>query len=68
MNTTTFLMQTHTGSVDTAAAWLADMPTWEVYTPEGGYFDTPAQAQAERQRQYDALVEVKKVDGFWEGV
>ena len=62
---TKFLMHTDTGSVDTDAQWLADMPTWEVYTPEGGYFATSEQEQAERQRQYAALVEVKKVDGQW---
>ncbi len=61
----TYLMHIDTGSVDTAAQWLAEMPTWEVYTPEGGCFDTPEQEQAERQRQFDALVEVKKVDGCW---
>ena len=62
---TKFLMHTDTGSVDTQEAWLAEMPTWEVYTEDNDYFDTPEQEQAERQRQYDALVEVKMVDNFW---
>ena len=63
--TTKFLMHIDTGSVDTASAWLAEMPTWEIYNSDGNDFSTPEQEQAERQRQYDALVEVKKVDGFW---
>ena len=63
---TRYLIHPDTGSIDTASQWLAEMPTWDVYTPEGDSFATPEQEQAERQRQYDALVEVKKdVDGYW---
>ena len=64
----TYLMHPDTGSVDTQDEWLAEMPTWEVYPSEGGYFDTPEEEQAERQRQYDALVEVKRVNKSWVAV
>ena len=65
---TKYLMHPDTGSIDTQEAWLAEMPTWEVYTLEGGYFDTPEEEQAERQKQYDALVEVKRVNKAWVAV
>ena len=64
----TYLMHPDTGSIDTQEEWLAEMPTWEVYTLEGGYFDTPEEEQAERQKQYDALVEVKRVNKAWVAV
>lgn len=57
-------MEVDSGSVDTAESWLADMPTWEVYSPEGDVLTGEAE-QAERQRQYDELVAVKKVGGHW---
>jgi len=62
---TNFLMHPDTGSVDTASQWLAEMPTWEVYTSEGNNFSTPDLEQAERRRQFDTLVEVKRVGGHW---
>lgn len=61
---TRFLMEVNSGSVDTAAAWLSEMSTWDVYSAQGDAL-TGADEQAERQRQYDTLVEVKKEAGYW---
>jgi len=51
---TKYLMNIDTGSVDTEANWLADMPNWE----ESEDFT--------RQQQFDSLVEVvKDENGDW---
>ena len=50
-----FLMNPHTGSVDTEANWKADMASWET-TQDG---ESP-------QQQFDELVEVQLADdGGW---
>jgi hypothetical protein len=57
-------MEKHSGAVDTADSWLAEMSTWDIYSQDGDALTCDAE-QAERQRQYDSLVEVKKVEGHW---
>jgi hypothetical protein len=62
---TPYLMAVDSGAVDTEENWLSEMPTWEIYNAEGNDFPTPEQEEEERQRQYDLLVRVKKVEGCW---
>ncbi|HBR1366646.1 TPA: hypothetical protein L9L56_004470 [Klebsiella pneumoniae] len=53
INTTKFLMNPLTGSVDTEENWLAEMPTWD-------------EDPAECRRQFDTLIEVvKDAEGNW---
>jgi hypothetical protein len=62
---TPYLMAVDSGHVDTEENWLSEMPTWEIYTSDGNDFSTPEQEEEERQRQYNLLVRVKKVEGCW---
>ena len=49
---THYLMNPATGSVDTRANWVADMGNWS---------DNPI----EQQRQFDTLIEVKRINDEW---